>query len=209
MHTPYSRFDSDDDRIKITSTHWPCDQEMKHCSIYFDAHYSTQPMSYVKKSINTFVIASDELVDKAIIYANPVKSIVNFAAKLGGIMDKDVVLTDIYIATVSGRMKREAKAETLRIFFNKYLQGILNLRILCCKIVFGNAGIDSPDIINLYRIHFPPSIVDICQERGCAGRRPGASPETYSWKAMFLIGKCSIYFQAHNESYQKCVVSIV
>ena len=46
--------------------------------------------------------------DKVIIYANAKKSIVNFAAKLGGIMDKYVVLTDIDISTVVFRMKREA-----------------------------------------------------------------------------------------------------
>ena len=98
--------------LKITSTHWPCAQEMKHCSIYFDAHYSTHPMSYVTKSIKPFVTARNGLVDKVIIYANAAKSIVNFATKLGGIMDKDVVLTDIDIAAVIGRMKRGAKAET-------------------------------------------------------------------------------------------------
>ena len=92
--------------LKITITHWPCAREMKHHSIYFDAQYSNQPMSYVTKYIKPFVTDSDGLCDKFIIYANPEKSIANFAAKLGGIMDKDVVLTFIDSATVIGRMKR-------------------------------------------------------------------------------------------------------
>ena len=129
-------------------------------------------MSYVAKSIKTFITTNNGLGDKVIIYANTAKSIVNFAAKLGGILDKDVVLTDINIATVIGRMKREAKAETLRIFFNKSLRGCLNLRILCCTSGVWNAGIDSPGIITMYRIGFPPSILDLCQERGRADRRP-------------------------------------
>ena len=173
--------------LKITSTHWPCAQEMKHRSIYFDAQYSTQPMIYVTKSINPFVTDSDGLGDKFIIYANPVKSIVNFAAKLGGILDKDVVLTDIDIATVICSMNREAKAETLQIFFNNSLQGSLNFLILCCTSGVGNAGINSPDIRTVYRIDFPPSIMYICQERGRAGRRPGALPETYSYKLFFSL----------------------
>ena len=117
---------------------------MKHWSIYFDAQYSTQPISHVKNSIKPFVTAINGLGDKVIIYANPEKSIVNFAAKLGGIMDRDVVLTGIDIATVIGRMKREAKAETPRIFFNNSLQGSLSLRILCCMSGISNLGIDSP-----------------------------------------------------------------
>ena len=195
--------------LNIIRKHWSFLQEMKHLSIYFDAQYSTHPMSYVAKSINPFVTASNGLGDKVIIYADTEKSIVNFAAKLGGIMDKDFVLTNIYIAAVIGRMKREAKAETLRIFFKNSLQSSLNLRILCCTSGVGNAGIDSPDITTVYRINFPPPILDICQERGRSGRRPGVLPKTYSYKAMFLIGNFSIYFQKHNESDRKCVVSIV
>ena len=92
--------------LKIIRKHWSFSQEMKHLSIYFDAQYSNQPMSYVTNYIKPFVTDSDGLCDKFIIYANPEKSIVGFAAKLGGIMDKDVVLTFINSATVIGRMKR-------------------------------------------------------------------------------------------------------
>ena len=91
--------------LKIISTHWPCDQEMKHHSIYFDSQYSNQPMSHVTKYIKTFVTARDGLADKVIIYAKPAKSIVNLATKLGEIVDKDVVITDIHIDSVIGRMK--------------------------------------------------------------------------------------------------------
>ena len=59
--------------LKIIRKHWSFSQEMKHLSIYFDAQYSTQPMSYVAKSIYPFVTASNGLGDKFIIYANPAK----------------------------------------------------------------------------------------------------------------------------------------
>ena len=109
-------------------------------------------------------------------------------------MHKDVVLTYIDISTVIGRMNREAKAESLRIFFNNSIQGILNLQIFSCTSGVGNAVIDSPEVRTMYRIDFPPSILDICQERGRAGRLPGASPETYSYKAMFFHWKCFFIF---------------
>ena len=64
--------------LKITSTHWTCVQDMKHRSIYFDAQYSTQPMSCVTKSSKPFVTSNNGLGDKVIIYANSAKSIVNF-----------------------------------------------------------------------------------------------------------------------------------
>ena len=79
-------------------------------------------------------------------------------------MDKDVVLTGIDIVTVIGRMKRESKAETLRLFFNNSLQGSLNFRIFCCTSGVGNAGINSPDIRTVYRINFPPSILDFSRK---------------------------------------------
>jgi len=152
----------------ITSTHWPSGDEMKHRSFFFEAQYSTQPMSLVSKLIKPFITASDGFGNKVIIYANPAASIIRFDTGLEKIMNTDDDLCELDIVTVVGIMKREEKAENLRIFFNDSLQGDLKLKILCCTSGVANAGIDSPDIRAVYRIDFPPSILDLCQERGRA-----------------------------------------
>jgi hypothetical protein len=41
-----------------------------------------------------------------------------------------------------------------------------------------NAGLDSPDVYGVGRAEFPPTLVDVLQEKGHAGRRPTASPAT-------------------------------
>ena len=39
-----------------------------------------------------------------------------------------------------------------------------------------NAGIDSSDVNGVYRLDFPPSLLDLAQGKGRAGHVPGASP---------------------------------
>ena len=58
---------------------------------------------------------------------------------------------------------------------------------MCCASGVGNSGTDSSDIINVYRINLPTYIMDLCQERVHAGRRPGSPPETYSYKLCFSL----------------------
>ena len=52
-------------------------------------------------------------------------------------MDKEVIITDINTSTVIGRMKREAKTETLQTFFNNSLQGSLHLQIYVVRVELG------------------------------------------------------------------------
>ena len=50
-----------------------------------------------------------------------------------------------------------------------------------------NAGIDCSEIYTAMRIEIPPSIMDICQEKGRVGRVPSPSPEVYSYMICFDI----------------------
>ncbi len=56
-----------------------------------------------------------------------------------------------------------------------------------CKSGVGNAGIDSPDIRAVFRLDFPPSIIDVCQEKGHAGRHPNALSEDYTYYIAFSL----------------------
>ena len=79
----------------------------------------------------------------------------------------------------------------------------INLRVLCCTSGVGNAGIDSPDIRAVYRIDFPPSVVDICQERGRAGRRPNALPTTHWYKLLFSLESFLYLFKRIHDPKEK------
>lgn len=65
-----------------------------------------------------------------------------------------------------------------------YIQEFLDLdhktidlnRVLVCTNSVGNVGIDSPNIHAVYRLEFPPLIIDFIQEVGRAGRRIGHNP---------------------------------
>ena len=63
----------------------------------------------------------------------------------------------------------------------------LDMRVLCATSGVGNAGIDSPDIRSVYRIDFPPSLLDLVQERGRAGRRSGAISADYNYHVCISI----------------------
>ena len=190
--------------ITITNTHWPGAKNMKHRKISLDLHYTNQALAYVLKSIKQPITSNEELGNKVIIYSNSAKGIVDYANRLGNEFDNDDDLHNIDIVTITGRMKREQKAEYLRTFLDENIQGNdINLRVLCSTSGVGNAGIDSPDIRAVYRIEFPPSVVDICQERGRAGRRSDALPTTHWYKLLFSLESFLYLFKRIHDPQEK------
>ena len=86
------------------------------------------------------------------------------------------------VLTLTRNLTKEEKAEFIQMFIygSSKPNSRLDMRVLCATSGVGNAGIDSPDIRYFYRIDFPPSILDLVQERGRAGRRLGATSVDYS-----------------------------
>jgi hypothetical protein len=50
-----------------------------------------------------------------------------------------------------------------------------NLQILVATSDAMNVGIDSPEVSSVSRMDFPPSLLDVQQEKGCVGCRPFAN----------------------------------
>ena len=61
------------------------------------------------------------------------------------------------------------------------------MRLLCATSGVGNAGIDCPDVRTVYRIDFPPSILDLAQEKGRAGRRPNTSADNFHYTVCYSL----------------------
>ena len=82
-------------------------------------------------------------------------------------MNSDPVMTSIDIISLVGTFTKEEKATKIISFVNgshKYPE--LKLNLLCATSGVSNAGIDSPNVRAVYRVAFPPSILDIAQEKG-------------------------------------------
>ena len=72
------------------------------------------------------------------------------------------------------------------------------MNILCATSGVGNAGIDCPDVRAVYRIDFPPSIADLSQECGRAGRRNDATPDNYVYQVAICLESFLHIFQRIN-----------
>ena len=85
-----------------------------------------------------------------------------------------------------GNLSRDEKVQIIDLFINGSPSlSHLNLNILCATSGVGNAGIDSSEVRSVVRLGFPPSILDMSQEKGRAGRNIGASPDNYSYDVFF------------------------
>ena len=170
-------------KLEITKWHWPSPNQMKHRSVSIDLNYTTQPFRSVMNTFKAMVTSSDDsLPHKVIVYSNTRERIMTFADSLRKRMNSDPIMKEIDIISLVGTFTKEEKARKLRTFVNgssKHPE--LKIRVLCATSGVGNAGIDCPDVRAVYRIDFPPSILDIAQEKGRAGRRADATPENFHY----------------------------
>ena len=84
-----------------------------------------------------------------------------------------------------GRQTRTQKASYLDFFTSNTTTIDHDVRMLCATSRVANAGIDSKDVYCTMRTEFPPSIQDICQEKGRVGRIPWASANVFTYVICF------------------------
>ena len=156
---------------------------MMHRSVGIHVSYTTRAFQYVGKTIKDNLAVHPTLPNKVIVYSNRRVRIWNFAEKLEKLLDGDDNCKKVDVLTLVGTITKEEKAAYIRMFVNgsSNPNSTLDMRVLCATSSVGNAGIDSPDVRAVYRIDFPPSVLDFVQEKGRAGRRPGALAQDYSY----------------------------
>jgi Superfamily II DNA helicase len=167
--------------ITINQIHWPSALEMKHRSVAMSVTYGTKSTSFITKKLKKDLMAGDHY--KVLVYSNSRVQILDIAEKLkSNFIDSDESLSDFRLVTLVGTMTKEEKASYIRLFVCNETHPISpRIRILCATSGVGNAGIDCKYIKAVYRVGFPPSILDLAQEKGRAGRCNDASPDTYSY----------------------------
>ena len=116
---------------------------------------------------------------KIIVYTNSTLQSNELASKIRGHLDDTGLPGDVI--HVDGDLFKEQKFHNITIFLQhgkinnpKDPSNPLDPRILVATSGAANAGIDSPDVYLVLRDGFPPSIADLLQELGRAGRRPAS-----------------------------------
>ena len=122
-----------------------------------------------------------ELPKKVIVYSNAKQRIWQIEDKIGEDLDEDDNLHLIDIIEVDGALTKVEKAFYIQEFLDPENEAIDLNRILVCPSGVGNVGIDSPNISAVYRLEYPPYMIDFIQEMGRAGRRIGHNPLDYSY----------------------------
>ena len=103
-------------------------------------------------------------------------------------MHSDAIMKKIDFIVLVGTLMKEEKTKCIRLLINGSTKNLhLKIRVLCATSGVGNAGIDCPDVRAVYRIDFPPSILDLAQEKGRAGRRPGLSSVDYHYVVCYSL----------------------
>ena len=205
----------------ITHREWPIPSIMAFGNrrTAINVSYSSRPYSNMFKSIAVIQkeIEELELPKKVIVYSNAKKRIRQIEDKIGEDLDEDDDLHMIDIIEVDGALTKVEKAFYIQEFLDPVTEtnGIDLNRILVCTSGVGNVGIDSPDIRAVYRLEYPPSVIDFIQEMGRAGRRIGHNPLDYSYNVYFSIDNFLHLFERtmnpdenyNDPSYRKEVVS--
>ena len=175
----------------ITHREWPIPSVMAFGNrrTAIQVSYSSRPYSNMFKLIAA-IQKEDvelELPKKVIVYSNAKERIRRIEDKLGEDLDEDDDLHLIDIIEVDGALTKVEKSFYIQEFLDPENEALDLNRILVCTSRVGNVGIDSPNIRAVYRLEYPPSIIDFIQEMGRAGRRIGHNPKDYSYNLYFSI----------------------
>jgi superfamily II DNA helicase RecQ len=165
---------------------WPGPNDMGHRHVFLDVVYTTNPIPTFQKRV--FSILKTCHVSKFIVYTNTRRAVKRETPKLAAWIDKHGLKSDLLM--IIGTLQREQKFYHIRKFTqsNAPNASILdscseetrpfNPQILTATSGAANAGIDDPEVFGVCRTEFPPSVLDVKQEKGRAGRRPTADPST-------------------------------
>ena len=181
--------------LPITHIHWPQAHEMADRKVSLFINYSSRPFSNMSKSITRFLKINDDLPDKFIVYSNVRSRIKDVQSGMCDVFDKDDQLFLDDIMCIHGQLSKEEKASYTQLFLNPEHEDDKRIKVLCATSGVGNVGINSPDIRAVFRLEFPPSIMDFSQEKGRAGRRVIPDPSNFSYNVFFSIESLVYIFE--------------
>ena len=144
--------------------------------------YTDRSFAAIKKDLLPR-LASYPLDSKFIFYSNRRTKIEAMEAKLADLLDSKEEYSKLDIVCLVGTLTKEQKAHYINVFVNG--SPAFRPRFLLATSGAANAGIDCDAVYGVYRIDFPPSLIDLCQEKGRAGRSFSATPDRFFYHILY------------------------
>jgi superfamily II DNA/RNA helicase len=160
---------------------------MRHRHVRIVTTYTDRPYSVFQKEVGPYLLTYPAEA-KFIVYSNRRTKIKTVEQKLASFLDSTDGFSKIDVVCLVGTLTKEQKAHYIDIFVNGS-PGYCP-RFLLATSGAANAGIDCDDVFGVYRLDFPPSLLDWCQEKGRAGRLLSATPDQYFYH---LCYSCESY----------------
>jgi hypothetical protein len=175
---------------------WPPPSGMRHRNVKIDIRYSSRPLSLIQPSLKKLL--QDDAKSKYIIYSNRRGKIEAIQSKVATWLDANDFETVDTVSLV-GTLTPEQKAHHIKAFVSGAPQSEFKPRLLTATSGAANAGIDSALVYGVFRVDFPPTLVDMKQEGGRAGRRPeGLIVEDFYCVLVSLEGFLHLYLRILN-----------
>ena len=180
--------------VVVNHVHWPSPRGMANRTVNLNFCHTTKQFHFIKQSLKYNLSGPDPLPTKIVIYSNQRSKVDTCVENLERFLDYNNDLFDRNVLKLVGTLVREEKSAHANLFLNPD-DTHRKLDILCATSGVVNVGIDSPNIRAAHRIDFPPSILDIFQERGRARRQPDAKNDNYSCNLCFSLEKFLCLFK--------------
>ena len=125
-------------------------------------------------------------------------------SKIGNYLNADDNINQHEVIVVHGKFSKVEKGRYTQFFLNPEHTDDYNINVICTTSGVGNVGLDSPHIINVFQMEFPPPPLDFVQEIGRAGRVLPQDSINYSYIIYFCIENFLYIFERcmnPNETY--------
>ena len=173
--------------VTITHTEWPSSSQIGNRNVSIFSQYSQRPIGRVEKSISQILKGGADDCSKSIVFSNVRKRVGEVHDRLADSFDTDDELHEFDILSIHGHLTKDQKAMYIQTFLDPDHDDDRNIKVLCATSGVGNVGIDSREIRSVYRLEFPPSLLDVVQEMGRAGRVAVPNPLLYGYTVFYSM----------------------
>jgi superfamily II DNA/RNA helicase len=168
---------------------WPVPAQMRHRRVRIIVAYTDRSFAALKKDVVPRLLSYPPQA-KFIVYSNSCSKIEKVEIKLADCLDSNDDFSKIDIVCLVGTLTKEQKAHYIDVFVNG--SPGFNPRFLVATSGAVNAGIDCDEVFGVYRLDFPSSLIDLCQEKGRAAYSPRRLTSFFiicsiPWKAIFIF----------------------
>jgi superfamily II DNA helicase RecQ len=195
-------------KFHVANIFWPPPKGMRHRNVMLDIRYSSRPLGIIQPCLKKLLTTSS--TSKYIVYSNRRVKIECIHSKLSLWLDSND-LQSVDTVSLAGTLTPEQKAHHIKAFVNSVVDSDFHPRILSATSGAANAGIDSAQVFGVFRVDFPPTMVNMKQEGGRAGRCPeGLIVEDFYCVMISLEGFIHLFLRIlnpnesiHDSSYRK------